>query len=247
MIRAGLVLLLPVLACAQDMLNRGANLYNTTCASGYCHGAKGGAGGSAPRLASRGFSEEYISQTVRRGISGTAMPAFGTELPRGDVGAIIAYVASLNGITATRNPPPGAEPEKKLPPDAARGRALFFDAVRGFGRCATCHEADGMGVPVASAIATVPASAADLQNLATARVRTATVEGESFPALAVSQGSKLVKVYDLTSPPPVLRTFAASAVTMKEGSGWKHASAVAGYNDAELDSTLVFLRAVTRP
>ena len=243
---AVLLLLAAALACGQDVLTRGANLYNQTCANGYCHGPRG-VGGSAPRLAARGFSEEYISQTVRRGIPGTAMPAFGTTLPRGEVGMIVAYVASLNGIAPSRNPVREAEPEKKLPAEAARGRELFFDAVRGFGRCATCHETDGMGIPVASPIAKVPASAAELRSLATPQVRTMTAADESVPARVVSQGSKQVKVFDLTSPPPVLRTFASGAVTVKEGSQWRHASVLAVYNDSELSAILDFLRAVAHP
>ncbi len=243
---AVLLLIAAALASGQDVLTRGAELYNQTCATGYCHGPRG-VGGSAPRLAARGFSEEHIAQTVRRGIPGTAMPAFGTTLPRGQVALIVAYVASLNGIAPSRNQAREAEPEKTLPPEAARGRELFFDAVRGFGRCATCHEADGMGMAVASPIAKVPASVAELKNLATPQIRTASASGESFPALVVSQGSKQVKLYDLTSAPPVLRTFAAGAVSLKEGSGWRHAGALAVYSDADLDAVLSFLKAVAHP
>ncbi len=101
-----------------------------------------------------------------------------------------------------------------------------------------------MGTPVASPILKIPANAAELKNLATPQIRTATVAGESFPALVLSQGSRQVKLYDLTSPPPVLRTLAPGSVSLKDGSAWRHASALAGYSDAELDSILVFLRAV---
>lgn len=246
MIRWSLVVLLPALASAQDMLTRGADLYNKTCANGYCHAPKGASGSTAPRLAARGFDQEYILQVVRQGISGTAMAGFGTVLPRADLAAIVAYIANLNGITPSRNPVVAAEPEKKLPPEAARGRELFFDAVRGFGRCSTCHEVDGLGIAAASPIAKVPGSVAELLQLATPQVRTATVGGESFPALVISQRSKQTKLYDLTSPPPVLRTLAPSSVTVKDGSEWRHASALAAYSDAELQSILAFLRAVSR-
>jgi hypothetical protein len=174
------------------------------------------------------------------------MPGFGTTLPRGQLAMIVAYVASLNGIAPSREAAPPPDPEKRLPPEALPGRALFFDAVRGFRRCATCHEADGMGTPVASPIAKLPAGAGAMKALATPQVRTATVGGDSFPALVISQGSKQVKLYDLTSPPPVLHSLATGAVVLKEGSTWRHASALAGYSDAELDSILIFLRAVVR-
>jgi mono/diheme cytochrome c family protein len=242
---AALLFIAATLASGQNALTRGADLFNQTCASAYCHGPRG-AGGSAPRLTSRGFSEDYIAQTVRFGITGTAMPAFGTTMPRGDVAAIIAYVGSLNGITPSRNPTAEAEPEKKLPPDVERGRALFFDAVRGFGRCATCHEVDGRGIPIALPIAKVPGNAAELRGLASPQVQTASAGGETYPALVVSKGSKQVKLYDLTTPPPVLRTLAPASVTLKEGSEWRHASVVKAYSDSDLQSILVFLQAVVR-
>jgi hypothetical protein len=242
---AALLFIAAIVASGQNALTRGGDLFNQTCASAYCHGPRG-VGGSAPRLASRGFSDEYIAQTVRFGITGTAMPAFGTTMPRGDVAAIIAYVGSLNGIAPSRNPTAEAGPETKLPPEAERGRSLFFDAVRGFGRCATCHQVEGQGIPVASPIAKVPASAAEFRGIATPQVQTASAGGETYPALVVSKGSKQVKLYDLTTPPPVLRTLAPASVTLKEGSEWRHASVVKAYSDSDLQSILVFLQAVVR-
>ncbi len=246
MTRLAVLCLLPVLACAQDMIGRGADVFGKSCATGYCHGAKGGSGSTAPRLAARGFSEEHIAQTISRGIPGTAMPAFGSVLPREQLIAVIAYVDSLNGITP-RNPAPEAEPEKKLPPEAARGRELFFDSLRGFGRCSTCHQMDGFGVPVASPIAIIPADAAALRRLATPHVETATVAGESFAALVVSQGKNQTKLYDLTAPPPVLRSLAPASVTLKQASDWQHASVLSMYSDAELQAILAYVRAAVAP
>jgi len=234
------------IAGAQNASTRGADLFNQTCASGYCHGARG-VGGGAPRLAARGFTDEYIAQTVRRGVPSTAMPAFAGQLPPADLAAIIGYVASLNGIAPSgRNPMPGAAPERSLAPDAAQGRQLFFDSVRGFGRCATCHEVEGQGMPIASPISRVPANPAELRQLTTPHVQTVGSGGDTYPALVLSKGSKQVKLYDLTSPPPVLRTLAPGAVTVKEGSNWSHANVLTAYNDSELGSILVFLRAVVR-
>lgn len=246
MTRLAILCLLPVLASAQDMAARGGDVFGKSCATGYCHGPKGGSGSTAPRLAARGFAEEYISQTIRRGIPGTAMPAFADVLPRGELIAVIAYVDSLNGITP-RNAAPETEPEKKLPPEAARGRELFFDSLRGFGRCSTCHQVDGFGVPAASPIAQIPAEAGALRQLATPHVETATAGGESFPALVVSQGKNQVKLYDLTSAPPVLRSLATAKVTLRPASEWRHSSVLSSYSDSELQSILAFLRAVSAP
>jgi len=232
-----LSILIPAIAFAQQ----GEKIFNQTCATGYCHGSKGTTGG-APRLAARGFDQTYIDTTIARGIPGTAMPAFGSTLSRSDLTAVAAYVAGLNGI-ARSTAAPSAKP---LSPDAARGREFFFEAARGFGRCATCHEVNGVGIPVATPIATVPTSVVALRALATPHVRTAVVDGETIPALAISEGKRGTILYDLTSPPPVQRSLDAAAVKITDGSGWKHSSAMSSYNDAELAAILIYLRATVQ-
>jgi mono/diheme cytochrome c family protein len=232
------LIILPALAFAQQ----GEKIFNQTCATGYCHGARGEAGG-APRLAGRGFDQDYINTTIARGIPGTAMQAFGTTLSRSDLTAVAAYVGALNGVTSTAV----ARPAKTLSPDAARGRELFSEAPRSFGRCSTCHEVNGIGIPVATPIATVPANDAALKILATPHVRTAVLDAESVPTLVVGEVKHRMILYDLTSAPPVQRSLDPAAVKITEGSGWKHASAMSSYSDAELSSILTYLRAMVKP
>ena len=176
------------------------------------------------------------------------MPAFGATLSRADLNAVIAYVASLNGVTnlITSTGPAGA-PAVKLSGDAARGRDLFSDAVRSFGRCSTCHEAGGIGIAVATPIAKVPADAAALKALSTPQVSTVTIGSESMPSLLVSKKANTVVFYDLTSAPPVLRTESPAAVQTREGSTWRHASVIGAYNDAELSAILSYLRTAVKP
>ncbi|MGA2878577.1 MAG: cytochrome c [Bryobacteraceae bacterium] len=229
----------------------GEKVFAQSCATGYCHGARGAPAG-APRLAGRGFDQAYITNTVMRGLPGTAMPAFGTTLSRSDLAAVVAYVASLNGITnpsVNLGPGPGAAGpvEKPLSPEAEQGRALFFDAVRGFGRCSTCHEVNGIGISVTTPIANIPADVSALRALSTPDVRTAKLDGEAMPALIVSQGKTRALFYDLTSAPPVLRTVEPSALKVAEGSAWHHASVVGAYNDTELASILAYLREAIKP
>jgi len=239
-------ILIPAIAFAQQ----GEKIFKQTCATGYCHGARGEAGG-APRLAGRGFDQDYITTTIARGIPGTAMQAFGTTLSRSDLTAVAGYVAALNGVT-TPNGASGtalARPAKALSPDAARGRELFSEAARSFGRCSTCHEVNGIGIPVATPIATVPANVAALRTLATPHVRTAVVEGESVPALVICEVKHRMILYDLTSAPPVQRSLDPATVKLaeiKEGSSWKHASAMSSYSDAELSPILTYLRTTVR-
>ncbi|HEY2842965.1 MAG TPA: c-type cytochrome, partial [Bryobacteraceae bacterium] len=149
-----LLLALCAFANAQNLaevLKQGEAVFSKSCATGYCHGARG-ANGGAPRLAARGFDQDFIGVTVARGVPTTAMPAFAMTLSRSDLTAVVAYVASLNGVanpTIAGSRAPGPAP-LRLSADAARGRVLFSEAVRSFGRCSTCHELAGIGIPVAT-------------------------------------------------------------------------------------------------
>jgi mono/diheme cytochrome c family protein len=226
----------------EDVTARGEKVFQETCSTGYCHGAKGLAGG-APRLVGRGFDQAFITATVTRGVPGTAMRAFGTSLDRRDLTAVIAYVASLNGIVGRGAGASNERPESALSPEALRGRDLFFDATRSFARCSTCHEVGGMGIPVATPIASVPADVPALRNIATPDVHTAVIDGDSMPALVVSEAKSRTIVYDLTSAPPVLRTEDPGRVKLSTGSAWKHSSLMGSYNDAELSAILAYLTA----
>ena len=247
-----LFLMIPAAGWAQSA---GEKVFAQSCATGYCHGARGAAAG-APRLAARGFDQTYITNTIMRGLPGTAMPAFGSTLSRADLSAVITYVANLNGIA---NPVINLGPGGPGGPGAAgpagpalseggeRGRALFFDAVRSFGRCSTCHEVSGVGISVTTPISQIPANAAALRALATPGVRTATVDGEAMPALVISQTKTRALFYDLTTVPPVLRTVDPATLKVAEGSSWRHSSVIGSYNDAELTSVLAFLREAIKP
>lgn len=238
-----LIVLLPALAFCQS--NRGLDIFNKSCATGYCHGLKGVEGG-APRLAARGFDEAYITQTIRAGIPHTGMPSFG-DMERADLLAVIAYVDSLNGITPAANPAlAGAAMRPKLPPDVQHGRELFADQVRGLTRCSVCHQADGIGLAVTLPLASIPASVAALRQVATPQIETVTAQGDTFPALVLNRNGTQTKLYDFTVPPPVLRSFEKGTVTFKPGSAWKHEAMLAPYSDAELESILTFLRAVSK-
>jgi mono/diheme cytochrome c family protein len=234
-----LLLLVPALACAQGLqetIAQGEKVFNQSCATGYCHGTKGAAGG-APRLVARGFDQAYINTTVTRGVPGTAMPAFGgNALSRSD--------PTIGGAPGGGR---GGPPPPELSADAKRGRDLFSEAFRGFGRCSTCHEVEGIGTQIATPITSVPADPQALRNLVTPDVKTAVIEGESVPALIVSQGKRRTIVYDLTSSPPVLRSVDPSDAKIQDGSTWKHSSFVSSYNDSELTSILDYLRSVVHP
>jgi len=56
----------PGLAQSPEHLSKqGEQVFNRSCATGYCHGPQGAAPG-APRLAARGVDQAYIDNTVAR-------------------------------------------------------------------------------------------------------------------------------------------------------------------------------------
>jgi mono/diheme cytochrome c family protein len=237
---AWLVILLARAAVAQSP---GQELFARTCGSAYCHGARG-AGGGAPRLAGRGFDRTYIADTVSRGVPGTSMPAFGGSLSRDELEVVVEYAASLNGI-----PPKEAKPAQtaSLSPEAAKGRDLFSDSLRGFERCSTCHEVNGIGIPVAPPITSVPPDAQALRTLQTPSVQTATLGNRAMPGLPVSNGSRAAIFYDLTAVPPVLRTAEPGTVSWANVASWRHSSVIMSYTDAELGAILSYLRWAEEP
>jgi mono/diheme cytochrome c family protein len=226
------------------IVKQGEQVFATTCATGYCHGARGGASG-APRLAARGFDAAYIRNAVSNGIPDTGMPSFSAKLSRPDLTAVVTYVASLNDAAVPDNGAAQAPSAPTLSGEAARGAKLFTEATRSFGRCSTCHEVEGRGIPVAGPIARVPDSIAALKSLATPNVKTAAMGGESMPALVLSEGKRGTLFYDLTSAPPVERSAASGVVKFSDGSNWRHASVIGAYKDDELNAILAYLRAVT--
>ena len=224
----------------------GEQIYLNTCATGYCHTPGGGAGGGAARLAARGFDLDYITRTVSLGLHETLMQGFASILPAPELQAVIAYVASLNGLSvadAAATAP--ATPAVVLSPAEERGKALLHDALRGFGRCATCHQVEGSGVPVADPIAVVPGSVRALKRLRTPKVATVHLDRERMPGLVLNQGAARTLFYDLTSAPPVRRNVETGSVTIKPGSRWRHASFIPTYTDAELENILEYLRVVS--
>ena len=232
-----------------DVLKQGEQVFATSCATGYCHGVRGGPGG-APRLVGRHFDQAYISNVVAHGVPDTGMPSFATRLSRPELIAVIAYVATLNGIASPNIGMGGAAATvsgPKLTGEAARGARLFAEAVRGFRRCSTCHEVGDIGTSVAAPIAKVPSSLAEFKGLATPNVKTGTMDGESMPVLVLSEGKQSTVFYDLTSLPPVQRNAEAGAVKLTSGTNWRHSAVLEGYDDSELSAILTYLRAVIKP
>jgi mono/diheme cytochrome c family protein len=245
MIRAVVALLAVFALHAQTgSVERGAQLYRANCAVPYCHGAEGAAG-RAPKLIGHTHSINSMFKMIVWGIPGTGMPEFTTRLKTGEIADIVAYVMTMRGAPSQPAPPP---PSRSSAPEASPGRALFFDAARA-GACGTCHELDGWGVPVGPDLAASrPERLADLRGVPGSRVRTARPAGEAeFPALVVERTDTRVRVYDLTSPLPVLRTFTPPQVTISPNTSWQHAQSTRQYSDPELEAIGRYLRSRLKP
>jgi len=239
-----LLLVSVVAAFAQDgAVERGQQLYRTNCAVPYCHGPDGTAG-RAPRLIGHNYSLNGMFKVISWGIPGTGMPEFTSRLKTRELDDLVSYLMTLRGSGAIPGPAPAA-PARVLTEDVKAGRALFFDTTR-TGNCGSCHEFDGWGVPVGPDLASLPpARFADLREVAGTHVVTVRPAGSEapFPALVAERTDTRVRVYDLTGPLPVLRSFPASRIAIESNSAWRHAQAVRAYSPAELEIIARYLRA----
>jgi mono/diheme cytochrome c family protein len=249
-----LALLLAQSAVDPSMMARGERIFAQSCSVGYCHGVAGAAG-RGPRLRGRSFSKDYLLNVTRDGIPNSAMPAWKGRLQDDEIRAVVEYVASLSTATDPAPPanpmPPGVGPASMAsfngPPQAARGHALFFDPARN--NCSACHAVGGRGIAIGPDLTALPVkNPAEVSGMIHAvrsrHVLTAKLaSGEEFPALLAEQSGNQVRLYDLTLPPPVLRTLARrDVVSLVENPAWHHLDFVKDYSAAELEDTAVYLR-----
>ena len=237
-----------------DLVSRGEVVFAQSCATGYCHGSAGTAG-RGPRLRGTGLSRDRILEATRDGVPRSAMPGWEGKLSEADLSAVVDYVWSL--AMDTREPPP----DESMPPgtgpavfvgfdgpeEASHGRDLFFDATRE-ARCGTCHEAGGRGISIGPDLlalgdalpATLVEKTRSRRSLHVLRARLA--DGQSFAALRVAQEDEEVKLYDLTTIPPVLRTFLSGQIeSLAHDGSWEHGTVAVEYSDDELGSIINYL------
>lgn len=148
----------------------GARLYRAVCAG--CHGRKGDGKGPAsdvlfprPRDLTRAEyrfrstrsgtlpTREDLLRTIRDGLPGTPMPAWGTYLDKRELASVVVYLETLSERFGSEprlaedvliKPSTGKAPAPS-PAGLARGRVLYEKM-----RCGTCHGADGSGDGVAA-------------------------------------------------------------------------------------------------
>src|ERR1700679_853774 len=116
-----------------DVVEAGHVLFNKTCTA--CHGLDGGEGERAPALVGdRRFfrlSANSIFETIKGGISGTAMPPFSGALPDDDIWRIVAFIRAMRGSASETDVPGNVEQDKVV--------------FTGQGGCLKCHMLNGQG------------------------------------------------------------------------------------------------------
>ena len=203
---------------------QGGNLFSITCSSSFCHG-EAGVGARGPSLRNRNFPPDFVRNTVLNGRSGTPMPSFKASLSQAELEMIVGYVMSLSPNNHAEDTGPAAPapitPPAPLSAKAQAGQAIFFDLSRP-GACAACHSYRSEGGPVGpdlTGIAKRPPRdiyqamvKPTVPNADYTMVSVATADGMTATGILKAKTDGAVQIYDLSSAPPVLRSFYGAKV-----------------------------------
>jgi putative heme-binding domain-containing protein len=221
-------------AAVRAQVEAGKQLFATSCAN--CHGS-GGTGAIGPGLADRGLAEQLIRTTFLNGRFGTPMPSFKDDLDAKSQAQIIAYVIWITSAGRLPTDVVSSEPsagssasatEPSTQPIAvgaghgipAHGGALFFDPAQ-VRSCRTCHSYANKGGPVGPDLNNSDRTPLEIYE----RITRPNVASPSFPAVAVElrdggrfvgvkseESDATIRIYDVSSTPPVKRTILKSEI-----------------------------------
>jgi putative heme-binding domain-containing protein len=232
----------------------GGNLFIITCSSSFCHG-EGGIGARGPSLRNRNFPPDFVRNTVLNGRSGTPMPSFKDSLTPAELTLIVNYVMSLSpnnhqddAGASTQVQSAGPVP---LSDQAQHGYDLFFDETKPDG-CDACHSYGGKGGLVGPDLSKFAAKtpAAIYQSIIHPTAWTdypfltvTTKDGGAATGIKHDQDEKQIGIYDVTSAPPVLRTFyAADGAKAAPADGPLYKHELNGYSASEIADLIAFLK-----
>jgi len=140
--------------------------------------------------------------------------------------------------------PATAEERFTGPPQAARGRDLFFTTAKPM-PCGTCHNIGGNGTAVGPDLTRWSKMSPRVTGIAISSTVTENVlwiqpkQGAAFPALKTADGG----YQDLSQNPPVLRKLAAAdTASIVPNSTWKHPPGLAKPTLEQLADVVSFIR-----
>jgi mono/diheme cytochrome c family protein len=238
----------------------GKQVFNTSCAVGYCHGLNGRAG-RGPRMRDRAWSKNYLYKTIEQGIPGSAMPAWQGRISKEKIAAVVSYILSIS----KEQPESESEPvHASLSASATTdspGKALFFDLSRDR-NCGVCHRVAGAGATVAAPFTSFQGIPARVllakilaQPTAESSVAVRLTDGEQFCGIKAAADSQYLRVYDLGGAgPPVLRTLVLRTIDKQSVQSVTpcpslnvHARNTVVYSSPELQSIVDFLMRKSAP
>jgi len=236
-------------------LEQAGNLFSITCSSSMCHG-DGGVGARGPSLRNRGLPADFVRNTMLQGRSGTPMPSFKNALTPREISAIVAYVMSLGNGGADDGASAAATVAAAVPLNAqeSHGKELFHDETRPT-PCGACHSVQDLGGLIGADLATIgrkspkEIAAAFLHpapgNPAYPAVTVTTKAGAKFSGVELQSPAGTIRLFDLGTAPPVLRSFykseGATAEPLDKTILYKHT--LAGYSRQDLADLIAYLKA----
>lgn len=236
-----------------ELVSLGEKVFSKSCAVGYCHGV-GGTAGKGPRLKGRSFQAEYVYRVTRDGIPDSAMPSWNDRLSEREIWAVVGYILSLSDLTEKPTDvseiPSEATAEKAFfdssPPPTLKGKALFFDATKKNTRCSTCHAMEGRGIGIGPNLKETAKINLSMDRIQASHSQHTLIvnlqDGESFLALRSEETPEFIRLYDLTLPPPVLRSFKQEEIlSLRPTNKWSHKSMLANYTSQELTEIIEYL------
>lgn len=147
---------------------------------------------------------------------------------------------------------PAPAADEKLPAQAARGQALFFDET-GARHCGSCHALAHKGTAVGPDLTRLAHLNAHAIVSAIRGTRTQYVlniklkDGTEFPGMpAAKPGAKDdagAQYYDLSATPPALRKIALKDIAgVVDNASWKHPPESAGYTAPQLADVIAYIK-----
>jgi putative heme-binding domain-containing protein len=207
----------------------------------------------------------YVFKTISNGIGGTPMVGFKSDLTEEQRWKLVAFILSPVGAkesTAERpaesSPlPAGSRGGASMPlGDAVGGRELFYDLANQRS-CHGCHAIHGVGGRVgpdlegaaAKSDAELLAAILKPRRVTDSKYATVTImlaDGDKIVGVQKEEAGEVVRVYDTTTLPAVLRTLRKSEIAKSERSEQSVMPGDYGsiYTEKQLADIVAFIKSV---